>query len=74
MVESDDVEKYSPEYRRAEDVCEEIRQALTSIRSEARNAAVEAAKPKQAVQCPLCGATVIPDANGKCEYCGGAIG
>ena len=74
MVESGDVERFSAEYRQAELACEEIREALTSIRSEARNAAVEAAKPKRAVQCPLCGATVIPDANGKCEYCGGAIG
>ncbi len=74
VVESDDVERYSPEYRQAEQTCEEIRQALTAVREEARNAAVEAARPKTAVQCPLCGATVIPDENGKCEYCGGAIG
>ena len=27
----------------------------------------------RAVQCPLCGATTIPDKHGCCEYCGGAI-
>ena len=74
IVESSDVEKYSHEYRQAEQACEEIKEALTSIRSEARSAAVEAAKPKMAVNCPFCGASVVPDASGKCEYCGGAIG
>jgi len=74
VVESGDVERFSPEYRQAEQMCEEIKEALTSIRSEVRSAAAEAAKPKTAVQCPFCGATVIPDANGRCEYCGGAIG
>ena len=52
----------------------EIKEALTAIRSEARSAAAEAAKPKMAVNCPFCGASVVPDASGKCEYCGGAIG
>ena len=33
-----------------------------------------AAAPTTAVTCPWCGATTIPDANGCCEYCGGAIG
>lgn len=74
MVESDDVERYSAEYQQAEKVCEEIKEALTSIRSEARAAAAEASKPRTAVQCPYCGATTVPDAGGKCEYCGGAIG
>lgn len=74
VVESGDVERFSPEYRQAEQACEEIKEALTSLRSDVRNAVTEAAKPKTALQCPLCGATVIPDENGKCEYCGGAMG
>lgn len=74
VVESDDVERFSPEYRQAEQTCEEIKEALTAVREGARNAVMEAARPKTAVQCPLCGATVILDENGKCEYCGGAIG
>lgn len=74
LVESDDVERYSAEYQQAERVCEEIKEALTFIRSEVRAAAAEASKPKTAVQCLYCGATTIPDENGKCEYCGGAIG
>ena len=28
---------------------------------------------RTAVTCPYCGATTIPDANGCCEYCGGAV-
>lgn len=48
---------------------EEIRAALLQIRMDAR----EAAAPKTAVVCPFCGATTIPDANGRCEYCGGAV-
>lgn len=74
MVESDDVEQYSPEYRQAERVCEEIKEVLGSIRSDRRAAVEEAVRPKTAVRCPYCGATTTPDAQGKCEYCGGAIG
>lgn len=38
-------------------------------------AAVQAAAnaPKTAVNCPFCGATTIPDENGRCEWCGGAV-
>ena len=39
----------------------------------AKAAAIEAAKPKPAVVCPHCLATTIPDANGRCEYCGSAV-
>lgn len=47
----------------------EIKTALTQARQSARDEAT----PKTAVKCPLCGATTFPDANGRCEYCGGAI-
>ena len=52
----------------------EIKQALTSIRTQVRKEAQAAAAPKTAVTCPYCGATTIPDASGCCEYCGGAVG
>ena len=52
----------------------EIVAALSSARQDARDAAAAAAAPKMAVTCPYCGATTTPDANGRCEYCGGAIG
>ena len=52
----------------------EIRDALTQLRQETRDSVVAAQTPKTAVTCPFCGATTIPDASGRCEYCGGAIG
>jgi hypothetical protein len=51
----------------------EIKEALTQARQEIRNEAAAAAAPKEAVKCPLCGATTFPDANGRCEYCGGPV-
>ena len=52
---------------------EEIRQALTQVRKDVREKIEQAAAPKAAVTCPYCGATTTPDANGCCEYCGGAV-
>lgn len=60
----------SAELRKWEDAAREIKEALTSIRTEHRASMA----PKTAVTCPHCGATTMPDANGRCEYCGGAIG
>ena len=40
---------------------------------EALREARAAAAPKQAVNCPYCCATTIPDAQGRCEYCGSAL-
>lgn len=57
------------EYKR---MAEEIKQALTSARQQVRDEAAAAKVPKQAVVCQCCGASTIPDANGRCEYCGGA--
>ncbi len=51
----------------------EIKEALTQARQEVRDEVAAANAPKTAVVCPLCGATTIPDAQGCCEYCGGAI-
>ena len=54
------------EYRSAEALGEEIKDTLTGVRQKVR----EDAKPKSAVICPHCGATTMPDPNGRCEYCG----
>ncbi len=51
---------------------EDIKAALTSARQQVRDEAAEARKPKKAVICQCCGASTIPDANGRCEFCGGA--
>lgn len=48
----------------------DIKRALLTARREGRKDAA----PKKAMVCPHCTATTIPDANGCCEYCGGAIG
>lgn len=52
----------------------EIKEAVDGMRQEIRREAVERSAPKTAVTCPYCGATTFPDANGCCEYCGGALG
>ena len=69
-VNKDRIERQvSPEYRRAEEQAIEIKDALTGIHTEQRAAAA----PKAAMTCPHCGATTMPDENGCCEYCGGAL-
>ena len=62
-----------PEYQRYVKLGEEIKEALLNVRQQARDASAAAAAPKQAATCPWCGATTTPDANGCCEYCGGAV-
>ena len=62
------------EYQRYMTMGQEIKEAILRVRQEARDSAAEANAPKTAVQCPHCGASTIPDANGCCEFCGGAIG
>ena len=61
------------EYSKYKKLGEEIRQALTQLRTDVRKKIEQAAAPKAAVTCPYCGATTTPDASGCCEYCGGAI-
>lgn len=68
-----DVGSKSVEYRECEVLGEEIREALTRIRQSTRESIAAAAAPKTAQVCPHCGATTIPDASGRCEYCGGAV-
>ena len=57
------------EYRNYKKLGEEIRQVLTQVREDVR----EKIEQEAAVTCPYCGATTTPDANGCCEYCGGAV-
>ena len=52
---------------------DEIVRQLTSARQQIRDEAAAAAAPKVAVTCPFCRATTIPDEQGRCEYCGGAV-
>lgn len=66
-------ERGSSEYITAINAATDIREALTTAREEVRAAAVAASAPKVARTCPHCNASTIPDANGRCEYCGGAI-
>lgn len=57
------------DYSTFERMGNEIITALTDIQKNVRSAS----QPKTAVNCPYCGATTIPDASGRCEYCGGAL-
>jgi len=68
-----DIGRKSTSYRQAEAMGNEIKNALTQVRRQVRTEAVAANAPKAAQSCPLCGATCIPDASGRCEYCGGAM-
>ncbi|MBE6009320.1 MAG: DUF4428 domain-containing protein [Lachnospiraceae bacterium] len=64
----------NPEIQMYQDMANEIKMTLLQARQDVRQEEMAANAPKQAVQCPNCGATTIPDANGCCEYCGGAVG
>jgi len=68
-----DLARQNIDYRECEALGEEIREALTKVRQDVRESAVAAQAPKQAVTCPSCGASTIPDVQGRCEYCRGAI-
>lgn len=60
------------EFREAKRLGEDIRQALTSAKDNARREAAAIAN-QQAVTCPHCGAPTKPDRNGCCEYCGCSV-
>jgi len=61
------------DYRQAEDLGNEIKTALTNARQTARDDLAAANKPKAAQTCRQCAASCIPDAQGRCEYCGSAM-
>lgn len=63
----------NPEVAMYQKMAEEIRTTLLAAREGALAQDAAAHAPKQAVQCPNCGATTMPDANGCCEYCGSAL-
>ena len=65
--------KDSLEYANTLNTCEEIKAVLGGIRQDVRDAIEAAAAPKTAVTCPHCGASTLPDENGRCEYCGGSV-
>lgn len=71
--DSDIKQQYSAAYNNCVALCEEIKAALTEVREQTRAAAEAEKAPKYASTCPHCGATTIPDANGRCEYCGGSM-
>ena len=62
-----------PDYAMYQAMGEEIKAALTEVRSQIREDIEAANAPKTAVTCPWCGAPTTPDANGCCEFCGGAL-
>ena len=52
----------------------EIRSVLDAMRlSLPIPAPVTDAPPAEPVTCPFCGASTIPDENGRCEYCGSSV-
>lgn len=63
----------NPDYREYEAMGQEIKAILIGARQQARDQVRAANEPKKAMNCPACGATCIPDANGRCEYCGSAM-
>ncbi len=63
----------SAEYQNAERQAQEITAALMGARNQARETIAAASAPRMAAICPNCGASCVPDANGRCEYCGGAM-
>ena len=52
----------------------EIKETVDGMRREIREEVHDAAAPKKPVICPFCGAATVPDANGRCEYCGSPVG
>lgn len=68
-----DVGQRSAEYRQYEELADEIKAALTQVRDNVREDIEAARAPKSSVVCALCGASTMPDAGGRCEFCGGPV-
>lgn len=62
-------DKRSVDYQECQKRAETLRDKLSNLHQETRAAAA----PKQAVTCPHCLASTIPDSQGRCEYCGGSV-
>lgn len=73
--------KRSYEYKQYEDMGREIKDALMAVRQQARDYAAaqtaapqpQAAAAQATVTCPWCGAATVPDASGRCGFCGGGV-
>jgi len=63
----------NPDYVEYYNMGQEIKEVLTQIHEKLRDDKEAAAAPRTAVTCPHCGAVTLPDANGCCEFCGGAL-
>lgn len=73
FMQSDEDRRNTVEYREHEALGQEIKEALSQVRQNVRDNIAAANAPKTAQVCPMCGATTMPDTNGRCEYCGGAM-
>lgn len=67
------VERSSAQYHNCENLANDICDYFNKTHQEIRASAAAAAAPKAKVTCPHCGATTEPDANGCCQFCGGAL-
>ena len=65
--------KTDMEFQNWQQMGNEIVKRLTDVRQQTRDEIEAANAPKTAVTCPFCGATTIPDAQGRCEFCGGSV-
>ena len=63
----------NPDYAEYYNMGQEIKAALTKIRTQVREDIAAANAPRKTMTCPACGAVTIPDANGCCEYCGSPV-
>ena len=61
------------EYQQYVAMGNELKEVIMQARQNARDEAAAANAPKEAVTCPHCGASTIPDISGCCEFCGGAL-
>lgn len=73
LLNSSSINGKGTEYNQYKEMGREICDLLSDARQSIRNQIAEANAPKVAMTCPFCGATTVPDANGCCEYCGGAM-
>ncbi len=69
-----EIGRRSADYQQCEALAAEIKDELTQVRMGVREEVAAANAPKVAQTCRLCGATTLPNAQGCCEYCGGAMG
>lgn len=64
---------WNAEYQEYLNLAEQVKAVLMGGRNAMREEAEAASAPKIKVTCPFCKATMIPDENGCCEYCGSAL-